>query len=117
MNTHRSLPAWQEARQLVGVAYRVADSLPPAEKFIAIPQLLRAAWSIHNNIAEGNAKLGKGELRKYFDSALGSLAEVDAMIATLGDRYPLDPECVDEAERHRRAITGMIFGMLRTRRQ
>ena len=76
-------------------------------------QLRRAAWSVQNNIAEGYAKLGHRELRKFLDVSLGSLAEVDSMIAKLSTMYRLDSETVDKAESLRMHITSGIFQRLR----
>lgn len=70
---------------------------------------------MHNNLAEGNAKLGRAEMRRFFDSALGSLAEVDAMVTTLGDLYPLDSEVRGEIERLRQSIAGKVFAILKAR--
>lgn len=77
----------------------------------------RAAWSVPTNIAEGNAKRGRGELRRYLDCALGSLGEVDTWLAGLGDLYKLDGESVVEIEDLRRRITAGIFAVLRRGRQ
>lgn len=99
------------------VVYRLTAGLPLSERFVAVPQLRRAVWSVHNNIAEGNAKLGRAEMRRFFDSAIGSLAEVDAMLTTLGDLFALDHALVAEAGDLRHSINGRLFAMLRTRRR
>ncbi|MBI3982438.1 MAG: four helix bundle protein [Gemmatimonadetes bacterium] len=97
--------------------YTRTKSLPPEERFVAVPQMRRAAWSVPTNIAEGNAKRGRGELRRYLDCALGSLGEVDTWLAGLGDLYKLDGESVVEIEDLRRRITAGIFAVLRRGRQ
>jgi four helix bundle protein len=75
----------------------------------------RAAWSVVNNIAEGNARLGRAERRKFFDTAIASLAEVDAMIDVLASMYQVGDEVIQEIEQLRRDINGGLFLMLRTR--
>ena len=45
-----------------------------------ISQIRRAAVSAPNNIVEGYAKRGSGELRKYLDTSLGSLSEVGYLL-------------------------------------
>jgi four helix bundle protein len=117
MDTHHQLQVWQHARRLVTVVYRLTKELPPVERFVAVSQLRRAVWSVQNNIAEGKAKLGRPEMRRLFDVAIGSLAEVDAMLTTLGDLYPLDPVLIAEASNLRQSINGRLFAMLRTRRR
>jgi len=81
MDRHRELPVWQLSRKLVGAIYQLTRQLPQEERYVLIPQLRRAAWSVSNNVAEGNAKLGRRELRRYLDTAIGSLAEIDSMMS------------------------------------
>ena len=78
------------------------------------PQLRRAAWSVTNNIAEGNAKLGRAERRRFLDCALGSLAEVDTMVTILPDVHILDDGPFRRIDDIRRELTAGIFGMLRS---
>jgi four helix bundle protein len=115
VNAHRSLPVWRASSDLVCQIYRLTRTLPHRdEQFVSVPQLRRAAWSVSNNIAEGNARRGRGELRQFFNVALGSLAEIDAMVGTLSRLYPVDPEQLATIERLRREITRGLFGILRS---
>jgi four helix bundle protein len=68
---------------------------------------------VANNIAEGNARRGRGELCQFFNVAIGSLAEVDGMVATLPDLYPLDGQNLESIENLRQEITRGLFGILR----
>lgn len=113
MDSHRRLPVWRDAQQLVTLVYKLVDTLPARERFVADPQLRRAAWSVHNNVAEGNAKLGRAERRRYFDSAVGSLAEVDGMVDTLGRLYQLNAALTDPILQLRRDINAQVFALLR----
>jgi four helix bundle protein len=115
MNRHRTLRIWQLAGDLIDAAYEIARHLPRDERFVAAAQLRRAAWSVQNNIAEGHAKLGEGELRKFLDVALGSLAEVDSMTARLSAMYQLDQHTLARLESLRQQITAGIFQHLRRR--
>jgi four helix bundle protein len=115
MNTHRRLPVWQHGKQLVQVVYRITSALPADERWVATPQMRRAAWSVVNNIAEGNARLGRAERRKFFDTAIASLAEVDAMADVLGGLYPISDQDLHEVEMLRERINRGLFVMLRTR--
>lgn len=117
MNGHRSLQTWRAAQDLLVVSYSIAKGLPVDERYGAGIQLRRAAWSVSCNIAEGNAKRGRTERRRYLDVALGSLAEVDSLIAGLSRLYHLEAADRERVETLRRQITAGIFGMLRRGRQ
>jgi len=115
MDAHRRLPVWQDARTLVGLVYRVTRVLPREESFVVIPQLRRAAWSVANNIAEGNAKLGRAERRRFLDIAIGSLAEVDSILGILPDNQPVDDALIQEFGALRLRINHGLFAMLNSR--
>ncbi|MDH3456343.1 MAG: four helix bundle protein [Gemmatimonadota bacterium] len=117
MNRHRRLRTWQSARELVRLIYKVTEALPVEEKYVASAQLRRAAWSVVNNIAEGNGKLGRAEMRRFFDTALGSLAEIDSMLATLAHLYPLESNITTGFEQLRRDINRGVFTMLKQSRK
>ena len=113
MDRHRELPVWQLSRKLVAAVYRLTRQLPSEERFVLIPQLCRAAWSVSNNIAEGNAKLGRRELRRYLDTAIGSLAEIDSMVSILPDLHAVDPKTCEDVDGLRRETARQIYGLLR----
>lgn len=113
MNGHRDLDIWKLAGQLIDATYAVAASLPSQERYETAPQLRRAAWSVQNNIAEGNARRGTRELRRFLDISLASLAEIDSMVAKLSTMYELDRDVVAQIESLRRRITAGIFRMRR----
>jgi four helix bundle protein len=115
MNGHRRLAVWRQSQVLVQLIYRLTRQLPSEEKFVALLQMRRAAWSVHNNIAESNAKRGRAELRRFLDSSIGSLAEIDAMLDTLGTLYDLDRALCAEIEAPRRTINAGLFALLRGR--
>ena len=116
MDMHRQLRVWQLARALVNFIYQLTRSLPSEEKYVVIPQLRRAAWSVLNNIAEGHAKLGSKERRRFFDVALGSLAEIDAMVVTLPDIYQVEECLIESIGNARIGITHGLFAIMKTGR-
>ena len=68
--------AWQACDRLVIEAYRATNSFPAHERYGLTSQIRRAAVSSAANIAEGSAKRGNGEFRRYLDIANGSLSEL-----------------------------------------
>jgi len=76
MQPFEKLAAWQACHRLVLHAYRITRRFPADERYGLTAQLRRAAVSAAANIAEGSAKKGKREFRRYLDNARGSLAEL-----------------------------------------
>jgi hypothetical protein len=52
-------------------------------------------------------------MRRFLDTSLGSLAEIDSMLQTLPDLYEVDADNIDRVDRLRIQITSGIFGMLK----
>ena len=80
MQPYERFRAWQACDELVIRVYRMTNSFPLHERFGLTSQARRAAVSAATNIAEGSAKLGTGEFRRYLDIAIGSLAEVSYLL-------------------------------------
>ena len=86
MVPYERFDAWKMAHQLALQVYRVTDGWPTNEKYGLTIQIRRAALSAPTNIAEGSAKRGSRELRRYLDIALGSLSEVSYLLRFTRDR-------------------------------
>jgi len=115
MNGHRSLGVWDRAGDLIREIYGLVRSLPKDERFAIGLQLKRAAWSVENNLAEGIARRGHAELRRFSEIALASLAEVDSMVATLETVCTLEQNRVARIEVLRRQITAGALALCRRR--
>ena len=76
MRPYERLLAWRHCHRLALFTYRVTDGFPKAELYGITSQMRRAAASAATNIAEGSAKRGTSELRRFLDVALGSLSEL-----------------------------------------
>jgi len=65
---------------LVAEASRLTRLLPRQEAFALIPQMRRAAVSIPANIAEGYARLYRGDYLRALSIANGSLKELETLL-------------------------------------
>ncbi|MEK7612475.1 MAG: four helix bundle protein [Patescibacteria group bacterium] len=68
-------PVYQESRELSLVILRIVKELPQEYRFILGNQLIRSAFSITLNIAEGSGRSSHKEFCRFIDIAQGSLYE------------------------------------------
>src|SRR5712664_1213520 len=91
LQTTRRRRAWHAAHQLVLLTYRVTKNLPREELYGLTSQARRAAFSVAANIAEGSAKKGPREFRRYLDIAVGSLSELAYIFQLVKDLELIEP--------------------------
>lgn len=72
------LECWQVARQLVYQLYRAKPHYK--HDFIFNDQIIRAAYSVMNNIAEGFGRHSNKEFARFLEIACGSCFEIKSMI-------------------------------------
>lgn len=68
--------AWKLAHELLLNVYRATKTFPKDELYGLTSQTRRAAFSVAANIAEGSAKRGRAEFRRFLDISIGSLTEL-----------------------------------------
>jgi four helix bundle protein len=93
--------AWEAAHELALQVYATSDCWPSSERYQLTAQVRRAALSVPTNIAEGAAKRGRREFRRYLDIANGSLAELAYLLRFGKDRGLIDQEIFDSLNAHR----------------
>lgn len=113
MAPYQRLKAWKHAKALAVECARAAKNFPDYERDGLADQLRRAAYSIPINIAEGSARRGSREYRKFLDTARASHAEVVTILEIAKDleyiplvRYAKLDALADETGK-------TLFGLLR----
>jgi four helix bundle protein len=86
MLPYERFDAWKLAHRLALRVYEATERWPTQERYGLTAQVRRAALSAATNIAEGSAKRGSRELRRYLDISLGSLSEVSYLLRFSRDR-------------------------------
>jgi four helix bundle protein len=92
VNTYRRLEAWQRCHALALAIYRHTESFPAQELYGLTSQARRAAFSAAANIAEGSARRGTREFRRFLNISLGSLAELSYVLDLSEDLGLLDTQ-------------------------
>ena len=85
MLAYERLHAWRECHELVLAVYHATNSFPKHELYGLTSQARRAAFSAAVNIAEGSAKRGSAEFRRFIDISVGSLAELSYILRLVRD--------------------------------
>lgn len=85
MLSHERLLAWELCHEFALAIYRQTERWPVQERYGLTSQIRRAAVSAPTNIAEGAAKRGSREFRRYLDIALGSIAETAYLLKLAKD--------------------------------
>ena len=114
MRSYEDLKAWQLAHALVMAVYHATDSWPPAERYGLVSQARRAAFSVAVNIAEGNARRGSKELRRFLDISFGSLAELKYIILLAHDLGYLRDDASAILESQRDEVGRVLWGLYRS---
>ncbi len=85
MKPYERLVAWQRCHSLALAVYRASEHWPAAERGGISGQIRRAALSAPTNIAEGSAKRGRSEFRRFLSHSIGSLSEVGYLLLVARD--------------------------------
>jgi four helix bundle protein len=106
------IEAWQRAREITTLVYRVSSNGGFAKDFALVNQMRRAAVSILSNIAEGFERNGDKEFIQFLTIAKGSCGEVRAQLyVALDQKYLEETEFLDIRNKlidTSRMISGLI---------
>jgi four helix bundle protein len=115
MAIYRRIKAWERCHQLCVAVYSVTSSWPHTERYGLTSQARRAAHSAAANIAEGCAKKGSREFRRYLDISLGSLSELSYTLLLAKDLEVL-PEVewknLEDLQRKAGGMTWLLYKSL-----
>ncbi|MBC2605833.1 four helix bundle protein [Pelagicoccus albus] len=80
MSGYRELRVWQEGKSLAVSVYEMTDDGFWKSDWGLRDQIRRAAVSVPSNIAEGEARNSQRDSVRFFQIALGSLAELSTQL-------------------------------------
>jgi four helix bundle protein len=110
---HERLKSWTACHQLALAVYRTTRGWPSNEQYGLTSQARRASYSAPANIAEGSAKRGSREFRRFLDISLGSLPELSYVLLLARDLGYLKPEEWGEIEALRDDAGRLTWGVYR----
>jgi four helix bundle protein len=116
MMPYEKFEAWKVTHQLAIEVFRITEQWPKSERYELTSQTRRAALSVPTNIAEGAAKRGIREFRRYLDISLGSLSELSYLLRFSKDRGILNDEqfhAVDDLRSRAGTLTWRLYACLK----
>jgi four helix bundle protein len=113
MAIYERIKAWERCHELCVAVYNATKSWPTDERFGLSSQARRAAHSAAANIAEGCAKKGSAEFRRYLNITLGSLSELSYTLLLARDLQILPEEEWGKLEELHRKAGGMTWLLYR----
>lgn len=113
MAPYRKLRAWEHAQRLAVECSKAARRFPDYEQPVLADQMRRACYAVPLNIAEGSARRGSREYRRFLDVAKASLAELETIIDLSHDLGYMD-DVTHSRLTDRATETGKtLYGLLR----
>jgi len=116
MARFQDLGAWQASQHLAVEVYRITRGFPSDERYGLTAQIRRAAVSVVANIAEGSAKRGSREFRRYLDISIGSLSELTALLllaSAVGILSATDAEALEPARKRAAFLLWRLYRSMR----
>ena len=89
---------------------KLVKKLPKEYRFELGSQIIRAAFSIALNIAEGSAKSSDRELNRYLEISLGSISELVAALDVLKNAPLITQEEFDSLFEKLNSISSQLGG-------
>lgn len=115
------LIAWQEARALVKMVYRLASEGALAKDYGMRDQIQRASVSVMTNIAEGFDCESTAEFARFLGIARRSAVEVEALLYAALDAKHIEPDVFkshyEQAKKCKALVGGLKQGILKNPRR
>ena len=114
MQDFKKLAVWEKAHALVLMVYGLTSRFPREETFNLTAQIRRCATSIPSNIAEGRGRGSDGDMRRFFQIALGSMAELEYQLLLAKDLAYLSEEQLAQAGTQLQEVRRMLISFVKT---
>ncbi len=111
MMPYEKYDAWKVSHALALEIYQSTEEWPKRELYGLTAQTKRAALSVPTNIAEGAAKRGPREFRRYLDIALGSLSELSYLLLFSRERGLLEVQEWQRLNAIRNEAGRLVWGL------
>ena len=101
---------YQDSKKLFSLVLKLVKKLPKEYRFELGSQIIRCAFSIILNIAEGSGKASDKELNRFIEISLGSANELLAAVDVLRDNNFITDDEFDEIYKQLNSISNQLGG-------
>ena len=105
------LIAWQKARELTGLIYKVSRQVAFAKDFGLRDQIQRAVVSIMSNVAEGFERGKRTEFHQFLSTAKSSCAEVRSLLYVARDAAYIDEGVFEDLLKLAQEVARILGGL------
>ena len=109
---YEELEVYKKAHNFVLETYRVTKTFPKEERYRLIDQLIRSAYSIPSNIAEGNCRNTTKDYINFLYMARGSANEIKYFLLLSKDLKYINEETYSELKNKIEVIIKLLNGLI-----
>lgn len=106
------LTVYQKGLDLIHKIFEIYKKLPKEFQYTIGANLIRAALSITNNLAEGSGKRSNKEKTRYYHTSLDSARECVSVFNVLLKEELIEENIYMEIRRDAKEITSMLSGLI-----
>jgi four helix bundle protein len=112
MQDFKNLKVWKKSHALTLDIYRSTVSFPAEEKYGLVAQIRKAAVSVESNLAEGTARSGDSEFRRFAYMALGSACEIECQLILARDLGQLQVHAFERLNSACHEVRKMLWALI-----
>ena len=113
MQDFKNLKVWTKSHALTLEIYRATLAFPAEEKYGLVSQMRHAAISVESNLAEGTARAGDAEFRRFAHMALGSACEMECQLILARDLGQLPASTFERLNAACHEVRKMLWSLIR----
>lgn len=113
MQDFKNLRVWRKSHALTLFIHRTTRDFPAHERFGLAQQLRSSALSVESNIAEGSARGGDPEFRRFAYVALASACELECQLLVARDLGYLSAEAFGGMNGAGEEVRRMLWSLIR----